>query len=141
MTHDEPIRILIAEPSKSLRTRMRRCIKEAGHINIRGEAQDLPEAMQRAAELSIDVIVINDCLPPMENGHASVILRRQGVLVSILSFTAALEPELIQHSFRHGVNGLMHIDEIDNLLARAIRRVCKGERYYSPKVRKVYFDL
>ncbi|HEX5837612.1 MAG TPA: hypothetical protein VFY26_07260 [Anaerolineales bacterium] len=84
--------------------------------------------------------MINDCLPSMENAHASAMLRREGVHTSILSFAEALEPGLIQLSFRHGVNGFMHVEEIDGLLVRAVRRVCKGERYFSPRVRKVYFE-
>ena len=140
MTQDEPIRILIAEQSKSLRVRMRKHIKEAGDIKVLAEAKDLPEALQRAREISLDVIVINDCLPPMENAHASAMLRREGVHTSILSFAEVLEPGLIQLSFRHGVNGFMHVEEIDGLLLRAVRRVCKGERYFSPRVRKVYFE-
>ena len=140
MTQDEPIRILIAEQTKSLRVRMRKHIKEAGDIKVLAEAQDLPEALQKAREISLDVIVINDCLPPMENAHASAMLRREGVHTSILSFAEVLEPGLIQLSFRHGVNGFMHMEEIDGLLVRALRRVCRGERYFSPRVRKVYFE-
>lgn len=140
MTQDEPIRILIAEQTKSLRVRMRKHIKEVGDIKVLAEAQDLPEALKKAREISLDVIVINDCLPPMENAHASAMLRREGVHTSILSFAEVLEPGLIQLSFRHGVNGFMHVEEIDGLLVRAVRRVCKGERYFSPRVRKVYFE-
>jgi DNA-binding NarL/FixJ family response regulator len=140
MTQDEPIRILIAEQTKSLRVRMRKLIKEEGDIKVLAEAQDLPETLKKAREISLDVIVINDYLPPMENAHASAMLRREGVHTSILSFAEVLEPGLIQLSFRHGVNGFMHIEEIDGLLVVAVRRVCRGERYFSPRVRKVYFE-
>ena len=140
MTQDEPIRVLIAEKKKSLRARMRKHFKEAGDFKVSAEARDLPETLQKARTLPLDVIVINDQLPPMENAHASAMLRREGVHTSILSFADILEPGLIQLSFRHGVNGFMHIEEIDGLLVKAVRRICKGEPYFSPRVRKVYFE-
>lgn len=140
MAKTESIRVLLAENTKRLRARIRKRLKMAKDIEIVAEAYDMAGALEQARAHALDVILINDFLPPMENGHAAVSLRQEGVAGSILAFASRLEPESLQHSFRREVNGFLHTNEIDDHLASAVRNVCRGERFFSPEAKKIYLD-
>lgn len=132
------IRILIADDFKALRDVIRLYIERAGDMEVVDEAPDLGDALERAAALRPDVIIMNDYLPPVNSAHAATLFRERGILAAILSISMTLEPDVIQHSFKHGVDGFMHKDEIDKHLVEAIRIIQRGERYVSPKTREVY---
>jgi DNA-binding NarL/FixJ family response regulator len=51
------------------------------------------------------------------------------------------DQDLVAHSFRHGINGFMHKDEINELLVDAVRSVHQGQRYVSPKAREAYGNI
>lgn len=138
MNETKKIRILIADDFKALRDVIRLYVDQAGDMEVIDEAPDLGEALERGAALQPDVIIVNDYLPPVNSAHAATLFRERGIASVILTISMTLEPEMIQHSFQHGVNGFMHKDEIDNHLVEAIRTVQRGKRYVSPKTREVY---
>jgi DNA-binding NarL/FixJ family response regulator len=102
------------------------------------EALDLYDALERTKALQPDVIVMNDYLPPIDSAQAAALFREQRFPAAVLVISMHLESDLIQRSFRSGVDGFMHKDEIDDHLVDAIRRVHRGERYLSPKATDLY---
>jgi DNA-binding NarL/FixJ family response regulator len=76
---------------------------------------------------------MNDYLPPIDSAHAAALFRTDGITAAILVISLQPEPDLIQRSFRSGVNGFMHKDEIGEFLVDAVRRIHQCERYLSPK--------
>jgi two-component system, NarL family, response regulator DesR len=109
-------------------------------MEVVDEAPDLNDALERARTLQPDVIIMNDYLPPIDSAHAAALFHTQGIPVSILVISMTLEPDLIERSFRHGVDGFMHKDEIAEHLAEGVRSVRRGERYVSPKAKEAYDD-
>jgi DNA-binding NarL/FixJ family response regulator len=132
------IRILIADDFKVLRDVIRLYLEQAGDMEVIDEAPDLNDALERARTLQPDVIIMNDYLPPIDSAHAAALFHTQGIPVYILVISMTVEPELIERSFRHGVDGFMHKDEIDKYLAEGVRSVRRGERYLSPKAKEAY---
>ena len=140
MSETGKIRILIADDFKVLRDVIRLYLEQAGDMEVVDEAPDLNDALERARTLQPDVIIINDYLPPIDSAHAAALFHTQGIPVSILVISMTLEPDLIERSFRHGVDGFMHKDEIAEHLAEGVRSVRRGERYVSPKAKEAYDD-
>jgi DNA-binding NarL/FixJ family response regulator len=138
MNETKKIRILIADDFKALRDVIRLYVERAGDMEVIDEAPDLGQALERSAVLQPDVIIMNDYLPPVNSAHAATLFRERGIAAVILTISMTLEPEMIQRSFQHGVNGFMHKDEIDDHLVEAIRTVQRGEQYVSPKTREVH---
>ena len=141
MSEKGKIRIVIADDFKVLRDVIRLYLERAGDMDVVGEAPDLNDALERARTLQPDVIIMNDYLPPLDSAHAAALVREQGITTAVLVISMTAEPDLIHRSFRNGVNGFMHKDEIDEFLVDAIRGVHRGERYLSPKARESYDSI
>ena len=141
MSEKGKIRIVIADDFKVLRDVIRLYLERAGDMDVVGEAPDLNDALERARTLQPDVIIMNDYLPPLDSAHAAALVREQGITAAVLVISMTAEPDLIHRSFRNGVNGFMHKDEIDEFLVDAIRGVHRGERYLSPKARESYDSI
>jgi DNA-binding NarL/FixJ family response regulator len=138
MKQNGTIRVLIADDQNILREAIRRRLELFEDIEVVGESPNLNQALLDAGSLLPDVVIMNDYLPPMTSAHATALFRKQGFSAAILAITEKLETEIIQHSFRHGVNGFMHKTEIDELLEKAIRSIYQGERFLSPQAADVY---
>lgn len=134
----ERIRVLIADDFKMLRDVIHLHLRRAGDIEVVEEAPDLEDALERTVTQRPDVIIMNDYLPPVDSAHAASIFRQRGVTAAILVISLHPEPDLIERSFRSGVNGFMEKDEIDRHLADAVRSVRRGERYLSPRAKEMY---
>ena len=133
MTETKNIRILIADDFKVLRDVIRLYLERAGDMEVADEAPDLNDALERAQALQPDVIIMNDYLPPTDSAYATIRFRERGITAAILAISMDVDPNLIRRSFKSGINGFMHKDEIDELLVHAIRRIHGGERYLSPR--------
>jgi two-component system nitrate/nitrite response regulator NarL len=140
MTKTQKIRILIADDFRSLRDMIRLHLARSGDMDVIGEALELDQALERAKQLQPDVIIRNDYLPPVDSALAAALFREEGITAAILVISKNAESALIQRSFQSGVNGFMNIDEIEELLADAIRSVSQGKRYLSPKAQKATVD-
>lgn len=141
MTDTPKIRIMIADDFKVLRDVIRLQLERAADMEVVGEAIYLEEALERARALQPDVIIMNDYLPPMNSAHAAALFRQKGISAAMLAITMKVEPDVVQHAIRHGVNGFMHKDELEEHLVEAIRLVQRGERFFSPKVRESYGNI
>ena len=136
MDEKENIRILIADDFKLLRDVIRPHLERANDMQVVDEAPDLNDALESAARLRPDVIIMNDYLPPIDSAHAAAIFRKVGSTAGILVISMQAEADLIERSFRSGVNGFMHKGEIDTHLLEAIRTIHHGGRYLSPATEK-----
>ena len=141
MTETKSIRVLIADDFKVLRDVIRQYLERAGDMEVVDESPDLYDALERTRILQPDVIIMNDYLPPIDSAHAATLFRKIGLTTAILVVSMHTEADLIQRSFRSGVNGFMHKDEIDDLLVHAVRSVHQGERYLSPKAGDAYSSI
>ena len=141
VTQTKGIRILIADDFKVLRDVIRLYLERAGDMEVVDESPDLYDALERTRTLQPDVIIMNDYLPPIDSAHAATLFRKLGITAAILVISMQAEADLIHRSFRSGVNGFMHKDEIDELLVDAVRQVHQGERYLSPKAGDAYSSI
>lgn len=135
------IRVLIADDFKLLREVIRLYLERAEDMEVVDEALDLDTALERTRTLQPDVIIMNDYLPPIDSAQAATLFREQGFSAAVLVISMHPEFDLIQRSFRSGVDGFMHKDEIDDHLVEAVRSVYRGERYLSPRATKIYTDM
>lgn len=138
MTRNDKICILIAEHIEAMRQSIRRLLDQAGNMEVVGEAKGLEQALEIVRQLEVEVVILEDTLPPLESGHAAVFFLKQGILTPVLALSTVMDPDLIQHAFRQGVYGFMHRDEIDDHLVEAVGSIHAGERYFSPRVRTAY---
>jgi DNA-binding NarL/FixJ family response regulator len=140
-TETRIIRVLIADDFKHLRKVIRLHLEQAEDIEVIDEALDVTDALESAKALRPDIIIMNDFLPPIDSAQAAALFREQGITATVLVISMHPDSELIERSFRSGVDGFMSKEEIDDHLVDAIRRVHRGERYLSPKAGELSGDI
>lgn len=133
------MRVLVAEHQKTMRKTIRLCLEVAGRVEIVGEAVDIDSALNCAKELLPDVIVIDDHLTPMENGHAAAYCKSQGLSTAVVAIFRKLDAAWIHHSHRLGVYGFLLRSETGEHLAEAVQTVHHGRHYFSPKASEIYY--
>ena len=141
MDQQKNIHILIADDFKALRDVIRLYLAREPDLLVVGEAPELDYALESAKQLQPDVIILNDYLPPVDSALAAALFREHGISAPCISISMELEPDLIRRSLQHGITGYLHKDEINPHLVTAIRSVCRGDRFLSPKTQEVYNSL
>lgn len=84
-----PIRVLVVDDSPSVRAVLRRFFSWTEDLRVVGEAGDGEEAVQRALELSPDIILMDLLMPGMDGYEATEqIMRRRPTPILVLSAKA-----------------------------------------------------
>ncbi len=131
---DEPaIRLLVADDQRLVRTGFRVIIGGAGGIDVVGEAGDGVEAVERAAALQPDVVLMDIRMPRMDGLQATrLVLSRTAARVLIL--TTFDSDEYVYEALRAGASGFLLKDVPAEQLIAAIRSVAAGDALIDPSV-------
>ena len=86
-TADVPLRVLVVDDEPDLRVLLQMQLDAAG-FEVVGEASDGDEAVERCAELSPDVIVLDLLMPKVNGFEAIPRLRADHPEVGIVAYTA-----------------------------------------------------
>ncbi len=127
-------RVLLADDHAILREGLASLIEKQGDIVVVGEAEDGEECLEKAAELSPDVVVMDIKLPGMSGIEACRLLKanRPGIKVIILSMYE--EYEYVNRALQAGADGYLLKKVVSSELVSAIRRASHGEKVFSPQV-------
>ena len=128
-----PIRLLIADDQRLVRTGFRVIIGTAGGIDVVGEAADGIEAIERAVALQPDVVLMDIRMPRMDGLQATrTVLSRTAARVLIL--TTFDSDEYVYESLRAGASGFLLKDAPAEQLVAAVRSVAAGDALIDPAV-------
>ncbi len=105
-------------------------------IKVVGQASDGREGAEKAAKLKPDVVTLDVAMPNLNGLDAAHHIRRHSASTRILVITSYDDDLYIQHALEAGVDGYVTKHSAAETLAKAVRDVAKGEKVYSPKVRK-----
>ena len=128
------IRILLADDHRIMRQGLRTLLEKQTDIEVVGEAEDGPTAVQLVRELSPDVIVMDIGMPGLNGIEAThrIIAEVPGVKVIALSMHS--DRRFVAEMFKAGASGYLPKDCAFEELARAIRAVVAGGKYLSPEI-------
>ena len=129
------IRILIADDFSAMRRAIELLVAREDDMKIVGEASDLPSALELMEQVDIDVILMNDYIPPMGSVQAAKLIRGQGIQTPILVMSMHEDPELAGEALLNGANGFIVKTEFLETFAAAVRAVCRGDIYLSPRIK------
>ncbi|HYI53644.1 MAG TPA: response regulator transcription factor [Microlunatus sp.] len=128
-----PIRLLIADDQRLVRTGFRVIIGTAGGIDVVGEAADGIEAIERAVALQPDVVLMDIRMPRMDGLQATrTVLSRTATRVLIL--TTFDSDEYVYEALRAGASGFLLKDAPAEQLVAAVRSVAAGDALIDPAV-------
>lgn len=130
----DTIRILIADDQTITRSGLQTLLAASENIEVIGEACDGEEAIELAASLQPDVILMDLRMPGVNGIEATRRIHRTSPHISILVLTVFEDDTSVFPAIRAGARGyLLKNTELDELL-RAIRTVAGGGAIFSPGI-------
>jgi len=86
--------------------------------------------IEAAAKFLPDVVLVDICMPVLNGLHAAARIKRQAPNIKVICVTVASEPEIIEESFRLGLDGYVIKTCAATELVVAIRLALDGKRYF-----------
>jgi DNA-binding NarL/FixJ family response regulator len=127
-----PIRVLIVDDHAIVRCGVRSALEMDASIVIVGEAEDGQIAVQQAAELQPDVILMDLRMPRLDGIGATAQIRAELPGCEVIALTAMLEPSWVVGAVRAGAVGYLGKNVSDGELTRAIHQARAGQVYLAP---------
>jgi DNA-binding NarL/FixJ family response regulator len=129
---EPPIRVLLVDDHRVLRTGLRLILDHADGIECVGEAASAEEALHVSDRTHPDVIVMDVQMPGMGGiaGTRSIRERHPDVHVVMLSMFDAAED--VRAAFAAGAQGYLIKTAAEDELVDALRAVVHGQRYLHP---------
>jgi DNA-binding NarL/FixJ family response regulator len=128
----EPIRILLVDDHAVVREGLRAFLALQDGFEIVGEAADGEEAIERAAELTPDVILMDLVMPKLDGVSAMRELRRRSPHGRVIVLTSFLDDERLLPALEAGAAGYLLKNSQPAELARAIRAAHAGDAIIDP---------
>lgn len=128
------IRILIVDDHSVVRQGLRMFLSLDANLHVVGEAANGAEALQLAARLEPDVVLMDLLMPEMDGITAIGELRRICPRTEIIALTSVLEDASVVGAIRAGATGYLLKDTQADELCRAIRAAASGQGHLSPQV-------
>ncbi len=128
------IRVLIVDDQELIRIGFRLFLQTRSELEVVGEAGDGREALDRAAELRPDVVLMDVRMPRMDGVEATARLTAVSDPPRVLILTTYDLDEYVFGALRAGASGFLLKDAPRERLLEAIRVVHQGEALLSPSI-------
>jgi DNA-binding NarL/FixJ family response regulator len=130
----EPIRVLVVDDHAVVREGLRAFLGLQEGIEVAGEAVDGEEAVEAAARLRPDVILMDLVMPRMDGLAAMRSLRERVPEARVIVLTSFLDDDKLLPALRSGAAGYLLKNAQPQELARAVRAAHAGEALLDPLV-------
>ena len=131
------IRILLADDHKLLREGFRSLISEQSDMTVVAEAEDGRTAVQLAAKLSPDVVIMDISMPGMNGIEAARQILTADPGVKIMALSMHLDRRMVMEMFKSGASGYLLKECAFEDVIRAVQVVASKGVYLSPKIADV----
>ncbi len=125
------IRILLAEDHHLVREGLRALLNELGEFEVVGQAEDGNRAVDLAANLKPDVVVMDIAMPNLNGLEATARLHASVKQTRVIILSQHHDQAYIVQALQAGASGYLMKDSVVDELPAAIRAVMNGETYLS----------
>ena len=129
-----PIRVLIAEDQTLMRQGLHTILDLEDGFEVVGEAANGREAVERAAVLRPDVVLMDVQMPEMDGVAATAHITSVNPTVRVIILTTFDYDEYVFAGIKAGAMGYLLKDTPASELLHAIRRIHAGESLIQPSV-------
>jgi DNA-binding NarL/FixJ family response regulator len=136
------IRTLIVDDQALVRTGFRMILEAEDDIEVVGEAADGREAVEQAALLKPDIVLMDIRMPNVDGVEAARRLAGPGVAEStrVIILTTFDLDEYVVDALRSGASGFLLKDVPPEKLVEAVRVVADGEALLAPSITRRLLD-
>jgi DNA-binding NarL/FixJ family response regulator len=128
------LKVLLVDDHALVRRGFRRMLEDEPSFQIVGEASNGQEAIERAAELRPDVIVMDCALPQVNGIEASRQILEKHPNIGILMLSMHSEDTLVRQALDAGAKGYILKNAMDLDLVSAIKRIAAGNTVLDPQL-------
>jgi len=128
------IRILLADDHTLFRQGVKTLLAAESDMEVVGEAWDGTGAADRAAELKPDVVLMDIGMPGPSSFETARQIKRNRPETRVLFLTMYDDEDYLVESMEVGANGYVLKDSPATQLVAAVRDVCRGGSYLSPRM-------
>jgi DNA-binding NarL/FixJ family response regulator len=129
-----PIRVLVVDDHALFRHGLISVLRTAPDLVVVGEARDGLEAIEQAAELQPDVVLMDVRMPTVNGIEAARRIRAAQPTVRILMLSESEDDEDLYGAVRAGATGYLLKEVAIDEIADAIRAVASGQALVSPSM-------
>jgi DNA-binding NarL/FixJ family response regulator len=131
-----PISILVAEDHAVVRQGLCCLLGNSGGIIVVGEARTGNEAVDLAAALAPDVILMDIAMPRLNGFEATRQILSSNPKARVIMLSAHSDDEYVERMSVVGASGFLEKETSADVLLRAIREVHEGRTFVSPAIVK-----
>ena len=128
----DQLTVLIVDDHPVVRQGLRVLLEVHEGIEVTGEAADGREALDLAAQLNPDVILLDLKLPGLDGIAVLAELRARAIGSRVLILTSGNDPAQVTRAVQAGASGFLYKDVDPDALIRAIRAVNDGNLLLAP---------
>ncbi len=137
MNHSDPnkkISVLICDDHALFREGVKTILNAQPDIDVVGEAGDGKEAVELAAQLAPDVVLMDISMPGMKGFDATRRIKKARLDSKVLILSVYDDEDLVARCLDAGAEGYVLKDSPPLQLVYAIQTVYRGQQYMSPRV-------
>lgn len=128
----DKITVLLVEDHRIMLDGLRALLSVHHDIEIVGEATEGKEAVQKAQELTPEVIIMDIMLPGMDGLEATRLIKKKNPEIKILVVTQHDNREYVLSAIKAGADGYLPKLALSSELLSAIHALHKGESFLYP---------
>lgn len=128
------IRILLVDDHTLFRQGIKNLLSSEPDLDVVGQATNGGEAVERAAELRPDVILMDIGMPGLSSFEATIQIRKNRPETKVLFLTMYDDDEYLMQSMQAGAGGYILKDSPAPQLITAVREVSQGGNHLSPRM-------
>jgi DNA-binding NarL/FixJ family response regulator len=136
----KPITVLLADDHSVVREGLRVLLEAEGDIEVVGEAETGRQAVQLTRELLPSVVVMDIAMPLLNGLEASRQILKVLPATKILVLSAHGDDEYVEQVIELGAAGYLIKQTSALVLAKAIREVHAGNKFFSPSISRRLLD-
>jgi DNA-binding NarL/FixJ family response regulator len=139
MTSDNTIKLLLVDDHALVREGVASMLKSED-IVILGTASSGEEAINKARELSPDIIIMDIMLKGMTGIEATRWIKEQNQNIKVILLSMEVKREFVSAGINTGVSGYLHKDVAKETLIEAIKTVYAGGKYFNEAITNLVFE-
>jgi DNA-binding NarL/FixJ family response regulator len=136
-----PIRVMVADDHEVVREGLRTFLRLQQGIEVVGEADDGAVAVEEAARLAPDVVLMDLVMPELDGIEAMRRIREQRPQTRVIVLTSFGDDEKLMPAVRAGAAGYLLKTAPPAEVVRAIRAAHDGEAVIDPKAAGRLLDV
>jgi DNA-binding NarL/FixJ family response regulator len=134
------IRVLVADDQRVVREGLAMLLGLLPGVEVVGAAADGERALELAAELEPDVVLMDLRMPRLDGIEATRVLRERGPGVKVIALTTYADDRSVVAALRAGARGYLTKDAGAEEIRRALEAVVRGEAAIDPAVQHHLVD-